>query len=78
MEEWRGANEDWRKLMITDDCASGLHDYCNVCECECHNQRVQRLHDELVKAANEIARLRAEIRRYENMSVSEFAQLKPQ
>lgn len=52
----------------TDDCASGLHDYCNVCECECHSQRVQRLHDELVKAANEIARLRAEIRQLKTQS----------
>lgn len=21
---------------ITDDCSSGLHDYCTPCQCECH------------------------------------------
>lgn len=20
----------------SDDCACGLHDYCNICDCECH------------------------------------------
>jgi hypothetical protein len=22
----------------SDDCSSGLHEYCNICECECHDK----------------------------------------
>lgn len=22
---------------ISDDCSSGLHEYCTPCDCECHN-----------------------------------------
>lgn len=24
-------------MTQSDDCATGLHDYCNICDCECHN-----------------------------------------
>lgn len=24
-------------MSLSDDCASHLHEYCNICECACHN-----------------------------------------
>ena len=29
----------------TDDCASGLHEYCTPCECECHKKWQQQILD---------------------------------
>lgn len=25
-------------MARSDDCASGLHDYCGPCDCECHGE----------------------------------------
>ncbi len=31
--------------LISEDCGSGLHDYCTPCECECHKKWQQELLD---------------------------------
>jgi hypothetical protein len=30
-------------MSQSDDCASGIHDFCNPCDCECHGRELENL-----------------------------------
>jgi hypothetical protein len=32
-------------MSISDDCTSGIHEFCSPCECECHKKWQEQLLD---------------------------------